>query len=100
MPGKVRKVSVKKIERAPRGWKPRSNQKYLNFYPRKDGGFVVDGIVGSQYTQGEDSRIKARTRQTKTGRGAKPPGARRKAGYPHTGDLKGSEKRKGRKKNI
>ena len=59
------------------------------YYHRADGAHVFHGVYHSQYTMGADSRIDAKTKQTKDGVGR----FRRVSGYAHTGDKKGSKRR-------
>ncbi len=59
------------------------------YYHRKDGAHLIHGDYHSQYTMAADGRIDARTKQTKDGLGRR----RRRSGYAHTGDKKGSKRR-------
>ena len=59
------------------------------YYHRRDGAKSFHGVYHSQYTKKADSRINARTKQTKDGRGRH----RRRSGYAHTGDKKGSKRK-------
>ena len=79
MPGKVHKHKVK----------VGSKVRELMFYHRVDGVHRIHGVNHAQYTKGADSNIDARTKQTRDGAGRN----RRRAGYPHTGDKKGSKRR-------
>ena len=79
MPGKVHKHKVKL----------RGKVVSKNFYHRVDGAWLIHGVNHSEYTLRADSRVNARTKQTKEGRGRH----RRKPGYPHTGDKKGSKRK-------
>ena len=79
MPGKVHKHKVKL----------RGKVVSKNFYHRIDGAWLIHGINHSEYTLRADSRVNARTKQTKEGQGRH----RRKPGYPHTGDKKGSKRK-------
>ena len=79
MPGKVHKHTVK----------VRGKTSKRNFYHRIDGAWNIHGVNHSEYTMSADSAVNARTKQTKEGKGRH----RRKPGYPHTGDKKGSKRR-------
>lgn len=59
------------------------------YYHRKDGAHLIHGVYHSAYNRTLDSSIDARTKQTKDGVGRH----RRRSGYAHTGDKKGSKKR-------
>jgi hypothetical protein len=59
------------------------------YYHRKDGAHVIHGRRHSKYTMGLDMSIDAKTKQTKKGVGI----YKRRRGYPHTGDKKGSKRK-------
>jgi len=77
MPGRVHRHRV----RDPKTGEMKS---YL-FYHRKDGAWEIHGVRHARYTVQGDRKRRAKTKQSKKGRGKR----KRRTGYPHTGDRRG-----------